>query len=414
MSGETMDIFIARQPIFDRHHNVFAYELLYRKNESNAFDGSVASDVATSILLMNSYLSFGLHNLVGAKKAFINFDKQLILNDIPLLLNTEHVVIELLESIIPDEVFLDKLQTFKEHGYTIALDDYKESYPYPKMTALCDIVKVEFLGASARFIKRASVQLKAKGKLILAEKVETRDDFEWAKSIGFDYFQGYFFSKPALIKSKGIEDSSYQYMRLMSEMHVEEPNYKKIAQIIETDIALTYKLLKLVNSKFIQNQKIHSIQHALSILGIDTFRKWLSLAMIQSFASVETNQLVITSMARAHLLELIATHSNLKKQAHEMTLIGLLSVLDVLLEKNMEDLLIDLPISDNIKNTLLGFDTPFSCAFSICLSYERGQFDQLESCSKQIGYDLKLFTLHYFEAIKWADAVFTFLHNPIH
>ncbi|PKM67984.1 MAG: hypothetical protein CVU95_04885 [Firmicutes bacterium HGW-Firmicutes-2] len=406
-----MDIFIARQPIFDRHHKVFAYELLYRKNNSNAFDGSVSSDVATSILLMNSYLSFGIKHLVGTKKAFINFDKQLILNDIPLLLNTEHVVIELLEDIIPDQKFLSKIQTLKNNNYTLALDDYIESYPYPEVTELCDIIKVEFMGASREAIKRICSQLKSKGKRLLAEKVENRDEFEWAKSIGFDYFQGYFFSKPSMVKSKGIQDSSAQYIRLMAEMHADEPDYKKIAKIIESDIALTYKLLKLVNSKFVQNQKINTIQHALSILGIKTSREWLSLAMIQSLSSVETNQLVITSMVRAHLLELIAKNSALKKQAQEMSLIGLLSVLDVLLEKNMDDLLIDLPMSDDIKNTLLGYDTPYSCAYKLCLTYERGQFDRLESCSTLMGYDLTQLTTHYVQAVEWADELHTLLQS---
>ncbi|VDN46450.1 conserved protein of unknown function [Petrocella atlantisensis] len=308
-----MDIFIARQPIFDRNHKVFAYELLYRKNDSNAFDGSVASDVATSILLMNSYLNFGIQHLVGTKKAFINFDKQLILNEIPLLLNTEHVVIELLEDIIPDQNFLNKIESLKNNNYVLALDDYVESYAYPEVTTLCDIIKVEFMGTSREAIERICTQLKSKGKQLLAEKVENRDEFEWAKSIGFDYFQGYFFSKPAMVKSKSIQDSSSQYIRLMSEMHAKELYYKKISQIIEMDIALTYKLLKLVNSKFVQNQKINSIQHALSILGIKTSREWLSLATIQSLSSVETNQLVITSMVRAHLLELIAKNSVQKK-----------------------------------------------------------------------------------------------------
>ena len=407
-----MDIFIARQPIFDRYHKVYAYELLYRTSEINVFDGSISSDVATSILLMNSYLSFGIQHLIGDQKAFINFDKQLILNGIPLLLNSEHVVIELLENIIPDLNFLEKIQNLKKNNYTIALDDYVKDYPYPEVTELSDIIKVEFMGASRDDIQSICAQLKSKGKRLLAEKVETRDEFEWAKSIGFDYFQGYFFSKPAMIKSKGIQDSSSQYIRLMSEMHATEPDYKKIALIIEMDIALTYKLLKLVNSKFVQNQKINTIQHALSILGIKTSREWLSLAMIQGLASLETNQLVITSMVRAHLLELIAKNSTLKKQAQELSLIGLLSVLNVLLEKRMEDLLLDLPVSDDIKNTLLGYDTPYSCAYNLCLTYERGQFDKLENCSSIMGYDITQLTNHYVEAVKWADEMHTILQSP--
>lgn len=407
-----MDIFVARQPIFNRSREVIAYELLYRDSDKNFFSGDVSSNVATSILLMNSYLNFGIEHLIGDQKAFVNFDEHLIMNDIPHLLNKDNVVIELLEDIVPKQSFIQKIKTLKDMGYTVAIDDFVEDYAYTNLVELCNIIKVEFMGATRQSIEKIVRTWKPKGKLLLAEKVETQEAFEWAKSIGFDYFQGYFFSKPSMVKSKGLKDSATQYVRLMNEMNVPEPDYKHISSIIEVDVALTYKILKLVNSKFTQNQ-ISSIQHALSVLGVKAIRKWLSLAMVQNLSTAETSELVITSMVRSHLLENIAENSDLKRSSRELTLIGVLSILDVMLEKPMEDLLESLPLASEVKDTLLGKDSPYSAAFNLCLSYERGDFNGINDFSEQIGYDMNQLPRHYVDAVKWSDNTFAFLYEDL-
>lgn len=406
-----MDIFVARQPIFNRNQEVIAYELLYRDSEQNFFDGSVTSSIATSILLMNSYLNFGIEHLVGNYKAFVNFDKQLIMNDIPQLLNKEHVTIELLEDIVPDQSFIDKITHLKNIGYTLAIDDFVEDYKFTEVVKLCDIIKVEFLGATRASIQKICTTWKKEGKLLLAEKVETREEYEWARQIGFDYFQGFFFSKPTLVKSKGINDSATQYIKLMGEINSPVPDYKVISDLIEFDISLTYKLLKLVNSKFTAGNKVHSIRHSLSILGTDSLKKWLSLAMVQNHGASKGSAIVITSMVRSRLLGLIANHSSLKAHSQELSFIGILSVLNVILEKPMIELVEQLPVTDNIKNTLINEDTIYSPAYNLCLSYEKGDFKLLESYSNVINYDMNLLPTHYIEAVTWADNLYEFMHK---
>ena len=354
-----MDVFIARQPIFNNKKQVIAYELLYRDSYKNYFDGSISSDVATSTLLMNSYYSFGMDKLVGEGKAFINFDKALILNDVPNLLNSKSVVVELLEDIQPDKNFIEKIKTLRSAGYTIALDDYVEGYPYEELVNLSHIIKIDFMGNTKDQIEQICPVLLKKKKLLLAEKVETIEEFIWAKNLGFSLFQGYFFSKPTVIQSKSVGNNAFQYIRLMEELSKKEPNNKRIAEIIEVDVTLTYKILKLVNSNYSLVSNVTSITHALAIMGSNTFKKWLSLATVQNIGETKIPELVKTSLIRANFMEKLGNHFGFRSNS-EVPLIGILSVIDALLEKPMEELLESLPLSKEAKATLLNKESKYS------------------------------------------------------
>lgn len=404
-----MEVFVARQPIMNHKNEVFAYELLYRTNEKNFFDQSVTSDVATSLLLMNSYYTFGIETLVGEARAFINFDKQLINADIPLLLNKNKIVVELLEDIIPDNLFIDKVRQLKQNGYTIALDDYVIDYPYIELVELADIIKVDFFGNTKEQQYKIAKMIQSKNKILLAEKVETQEVFEWARSIGYELFQGYYFAKPSMVKGKGVNDSTYQYIRIMEELNKSEPDYKTISSIIEKDVSLTYKLLKLVNSNFTASRKITSIQHGLSILGIDSFKKWISLAMVQNLSGSKPQELMKISMTRAKFLELIGLNSKLKKQSSEMMLVGILSVLDALLEKPMTEIVQELPLSANIKNALLKEVGDYTQAYITVLRFEKGEFELLHECVETIGVKCEEIPKFYYEAIAWAEDLFVFM-----
>jgi c-di-GMP-related signal transduction protein len=401
-----MEVFVARQPIMNRNNQVFAYELLYRTNEKNFFDQSVTSNVATSLLLMNSYYTFGIETLVGESRAFINFDKHLINAEIPMLLNKEKIVVELLEDIIPDRDFMRQIRKLKENGYTIALDDYVIGYPYQELIDLSDIIKVDFFGNTKEQLLEIAQTMRYTNKILLAEKVETQEIFEWAKSVGYDLFQGYYFAKPSMVKGKGVNDSSYQYVRILEELNKDEPDYKNISSIIETDVSLTYKLLKLVNSHFTSTRKITSIQHGLSILGIESFRKWVSLAMVQNLSTNKPQELVKISMTRAKFLELIGLNSKLKKHSNEMMLVGILSVLDAMLEKPMSQIVSELPISENIKKALILETGDYTQAYRTVLEFEQGHFEQVKGCLENLGVRCEQIPNFYYEAIGWAEELF--------
>jgi len=406
-----MDIYVARQPIFDSENNVFAYELLYRDGLTNSFDRSIAGNIATSIVLTNSYLSFGLNNLVEGKLAFVNFDKHLILSGVPELLDKERVVIELLETIVPNSQLIEKVKKLTEEGYQCAIDDYIEGYKYPKLVEACSIVKVDFLENTHEDIRKITREMSALNKILLAEKIETKEEYEWAKSLGYHYFQGYFFSRPLLEKRKTFSDSAMQYIRLMQELSDKEPNIAAIAKIIEIDVSLTYKLLKLVNSKLGLNHEVVSVQHAIALLGLHSFSKWLSLAMVQNIGEGKVNELSKYALMRSYMLDKVATATNFTMFRDELVIIGTLSVVDALLEMDMKQVLDQLPLSDGVKGTLLGEVTMFSDCYNLVLSYEKGDFEAAEQYACAAGFPYNILVDHYVEAVGYADDMFIKLNK---
>lgn len=401
-----MDIYVARQPIFDADYNVIAYELLYRDGNDNYFNESISDNVATSLLLLNSYFSFGIEKLIGESKAFINFDKHLIMMGVPELLNKDNITIEVLETVNPDKMFLKKLRHLKEKGYTLAIDDYVEGYVHEEIIDLIDIVKVDFKHCEEAAMRRITSLMKSKNKLLLAEKVESKEEFEMAKALGYDYFQGYYFAKPAVQKKKNMDSSGLQYVKLMSELNNVEPDFHKLSDIILTDVSLTYKLLKLVNANSKPVSEITSVQQALAVLGVRQFRTWLSLAMVQNLSQKESSEAVKYALIRSNLLVKIAQNSSISSLEEELSLLGTLSILDVVLEMDMRDALESLPIGDEMKAALLGEKTKYTDAMKLCFAYEKGVFDEAELAAEHINYELTLLPEHYVSSISWAEKTF--------
>jgi EAL and modified HD-GYP domain-containing signal transduction protein len=404
-----MNVYVARQPIFDRSGEVIAYELLYRETEQNFYNSTLQDSVATSILLLNSYLNFGMTLLTENKKGFINFGPHLIMDDIPLLLSKEKVVIELLESVVPSRELIIKIKQLKKAGYIIALDDYVSGYPYDNLLDLCDIIKVDFIANTEHQIRQICGELKAKNKILLAEKVETKEEFEWASRIGFEFFQGYFFAKPVVIMGKKIEGTAYNYIQILEELDMKVPNFNKISSIIESEASLAYKLLKLVNSSFSLIDNISSIQHCLSILGIDAFQKWFTLATIHQLGSGKPNEVLKMAMIRMRFMESIGDFSVFKQHVHALRLIGVLSVIDFLLDKPLIEILEELPISSQIKDTLLLKTTIYSNPFKLVLAYEKGDFESAKDFSTSINLDFQKFPGLYHDAVEWSEELYQFL-----
>ncbi|MGB3368469.1 MAG: EAL domain-containing protein [Acidaminobacteraceae bacterium] len=398
-----MDIYVARQPIFDNDYKVVAYELLYRDNKENSFSGAISDNVATSILLTNSYFNFGINNLVGKSKAFINFDSHLIGAGIAELLDKDKVVIEILETVKPTPKLIRNLKKLKELGYTIAIDDYTSTYGYEQILDLCTIVKMDFMADSKENIREQVIKLKKLGKLLLAEKIETREEYEWAKKIGFSYYQGFYFSKPTMQKRKALSQNAMNYVRIMNELNTEEPDIKLMSKIIISDVSLAYKLLKLVNSNSRLSSEVSSINQAIAILGVKSFSKWLSLAMVQTMSRHETDEAVKYAMIRTNLLKEIGQNSNLKNFVDELSLLGTLSILDTILEMDMKDALKSIPIADELKDSLLGKKTKYSDAISLCYAYEHGKFDRAIDSARKINYNFNNLLVDYTDSVSWAE-----------
>jgi len=401
-----MDIFIARQPIFDVKKKVYAYELLYRtgqQNQSNVIDG----DQATSSVIANTLMLIGLDSLTQGRLAFINFTRQLIEQEIPTVFSNDMLVVEILEDIIPDHEFIQSCKSLKEKGYTLALDDFVLDYPYEEIVDLVDIIKVDFLLTNPE--ERTAIIRKYSGRNIrfLAEKVETLEQFEEAVQAGYTYFQGYFFSKPVIMTHKDIKPAAFSYVKILEELDGPEPEYDKIANIIEYDVSLSYKLLRLINSAaFYTNSRVTSIKHALVMLGFKEIRKWISIVMLRELAGDKPDEIVRTCLLRGKMGEILAANFGLKPRKTEVFLMGMFSMIDTLMNQEMGDALKALPLEEDVKSGILGEENPFSELLKLIIAYEKGNWDYLFLQAKKGGVGMNVFPDAYLEAVKWGSTVF--------
>ena len=396
-----MDVYVARQAIFNRNLQVMGYELLYRKSMNNFYEGTDVN-LATAELINNVFLTMDMHTLTGGGKAFINFSKDTLLNDLPMILPPKTTVVEVLENVEVDEHVVETCKKLREMGYTVALDDFVFSEEYLPLLEIAHIVKVEFptidREAQARLIKKYKNKIK-----FLAEKVETREEYQIAYNMGYDYFQGYFFSKPVIIKEKEVAPLNANLIKILEMLNREEPEYHEISEIIETDLGLSYKLLKLANSVSFGSPryKIHHIKQALPRLGFDELKKWIYILIMTDRQLAENKELIRNCLIRAKIMELAALKTGNSMMKFEYFLTGMLSSIDVLTNKNMEEIVDELFLPDAVKDALLGKKSHIKHILDMVLDYEisaceRFEFDKIldEGLRESLG-DM------YFEALTW-------------
>lgn len=346
-------IVIARQPIFDRQYQTYAYELLFRNNsEDNAanfdqFDG----DLATTKVINYSFLEFGIDNLIGNHLAFVNLTRNFILNGDPLPFAGDRVVLEVLEDIEVDDELITAVRKLAHHGYHIALDDFIFHESLRPLLEVASIVKVDILSLSEAALREHVEILKTYPVKLLAEKVETKAEFELCFELGFEYFQGYFFCRPNIVEGKAIPENKLLLLELISKLQHEDIQFYEIENIISHDPGLSFKLLRLLNSAAIGfPREITSLKEGLVILGINSIKKWTMLIALSEMNSGPTELLHVT-LVRAKMAEKLAHHFNCSSQTG--FLIGLFSTIDVLLSKPMQEIISPMPLMNEIKLALI-------------------------------------------------------------
>jgi len=400
-----MAIFVARQPIFDKNLNVFAYELLYRSDEQNKAV-FVNDEVATSRVINNSLLSMGIDKVTASKKMFINFSKALIESDIPTLLSPEIVVIEILEDVVPDRGFIDRCKELKKMGFVLALDDFVLGYEYTEMLDYVDIVKVDFMLTDKKERAQIIKSHRSKNISFLAEKVETLDEFKEAVRQGYKYFQGFFFEKPVIMKSKDTKSFSGNYMIIMEELNKKDPQFPVIAKVIERDLNLTFKLLRMINSMtYYRGNKIESILQALTMLGLGEVKKWISLLMLQDVCTDKPDALISTALLRGKFAEELATTTAIKNRKSEAFLMGLFSLIDVMLDRKMEEILESLPLKNDVKDGIQETDNIFGNLLKTVIAYEKGQWNEFDDYAGKVGDVPKNIARSYLASIKWVEDI---------
>ncbi|MBP2627281.1 MAG: diguanylate phosphodiesterase [Firmicutes bacterium] len=395
MVEETI-VHVARQPIFDRNQNVFGYELLFRSKKGNAYD-SVDGDQATISVIVNSFLLIGMQTMTYGKKAFINFTANSLKNSIPFMLPKEMIAVEILEDVKPDEKIIAACKKLKQEGYLLVLDDFIFRPEYGALIELADIIKVDFRTTRFEERQRLLQYLQNYSVKLLAEKVETQEEFQDALRMGYSYFQGYFFCKPVVVSRRDLLGYKKNYISILAAINQPHLEFGQMEAIIKRDVSLSYKLLKFINSSFfgLQN-KINSLRQALTLLGQKDLMKWVSLMVLKSVAENKPGELILKSLIRARFAESLASGKMPRRQVADAFLMGMFSHIDVLLDRPLQEILDGISLGEEIKDALLGKRyNQFTVLYKLIQAYERGEWDISSYYANEMGLDEQIVLQSY-------------------
>ena len=399
-----MYFYAARQPILDRDKKLIGYELLFRDGVDNVFP-DIDGDEATSRLIEGSQFNFGLEDLTDNKPAYINFTLETLQKGYPLLLGKEQVVVEILETIQPGKRLLALVKDLKEKGYILALDDYihqpvwRHFYPY------IDIIKIDFLTCDVDSIKAIIEAIKPYPHIkLLAEKVETYEKYQLALEMGFSYFQGFFFSKPEMVQSKTLPPSEMALAELLYETSSIDLNLRKITEVFERDVNLSYKLLRYSNSAaFKRRAEISTIKQALIVLGSEEINRFLSLLFAAQVAADKPAELIRLSLTRARFAELLAISHGKMRDTGMAFLTGMMSLMDAILDEDMPSVMNKLPLTIEIKDALLKDEGLLATYLKLVKFYEQANWEKAKEIQQQLGLKPEEVPDAYHDALSWSN-----------
>lgn len=396
-----MDVFVARQPIFNRHKRIFAYELLFRTSMANAFP-EVDGETATSSLLSSTFMTIGIDNISGGHKVFINFTEELLLRGTPTLLPKDKILVEVLEDVTPSPDIIEACLALQKKGYELALDDFVFKKNLIPLIKISQIIKVDFRLTPKEEIRQLVEALSAYPCKLLAEKVETYEEFQHALALGFSYFQGYFFSKPEILRNKDISSSQLTIMQLICEVNRVEFDVTTLEKLINKDVSISYKLLNYLNSAFFSRlQPLSSIRQAIAYLGERGIRLFVSLVATSHLASKKPDELMKASIVRARFLEQLG--DEVKKTSGEFFMLGLFSLIDAMLDNSMEYLIRQLPLTADVSEALVKRSGPLFPYLMLVELYEVGDWDEIERTLAVMHLKGERIIEFYLDALKMAD-----------
>lgn len=397
-----MTLYAARQPILDQNKQLFAYEVLFRNGVDNVFP-QIDDDLATSKIVEGTQFNLGIESLTQDKPAFINFTQDTLLQGYPMLLPQEQVVVEVLETVRPGKKLLKACQQLKQKGYRIALDDYEYQAVWKHFYPITDIIKVDFQLTPIEEIEQIIDSIQAFPHIkLLAEKVETYKEFQQAIDMGFSYFQGYFFSRPEVIKRATLDTNQLSLANLMTQVASKEVDIDKVTQVFEGDVTLSFKLLRYVKSPLFKRRKtIESIKQAIIALGQDELRRFVSVLFTAQLNPDKPSELTRLCLTRAKFCENLAADMP-KVEKSSAFLVGMLSLLDALLDTKLSELIEKLPLSDGVKEPLLQHQGPLSELLQCCKLAERADWPELHKIAIKLKIHEDNLSHCYSDAILWS------------
>ena len=392
--------YVGRQPILDQSQQVFGYELLFRQGLDNSFSGD--PEMATRQMIDNVLL-FGLDTLTPSAKAFINCTRSALVDRLVTSLPVDVTVLEVLEHITVDDEVVEACTDLKKMGYRIALDDYLPDRGADRLVELADYIKLDFRSCSPAELRAVQHSLKGHTAQLIAEKVETEEEFKIAKGEGYGFFQGYFFARPTILQQREIPPSHMLYVQLLSAISQSPWDQREVERLVMAEASLCYRVLRLVNSPTLAIRgQVTSIRQALLMIGEDEFRKLVCVASATSFGKRfnMSSELILLALHRARFCELLAPVAH--QLQGEQYLIGLLSAFDAILQIPTAQILELLPLRPDAAGVLLGHDTPVALPFRLLQCYEQRQWVQCARICHKLRISEKELTTIYINALQWA------------
>lgn len=400
-----MDVHIARQPVFDAHKKLFAYELLFRQTMGLHL-GELSGDRATTSLLSTAFLTEGIEKIAGNKPCFINFTENLLLKEIAPSFPKNKIIVEILEDVQPTPEVVAACRNLSQLGYILALDDFVYAKHLLPLVELANIIKVDYRLSSPQEIERLLYKLSRFNIKYLAEKIETYAEFEHARKLGFHYFQGYFFATPESLRITEVVANKASLLSLLVEINKPQTSVERLERIIAADVAVSYKLLRYINSAyFYLLHQVDSIRQAIIYLGEREIRRFVTLVIVSELAADKPTELVRLSVLRARWCELLAENSKRALDISEMFLLGLFSLIDAILDAPMEQMMTKLPLSDEVKEALTVGKGPLAPFLQAVVAYEQGKSKECLQALRMIKVDpAKVYDL-YLDAVKFASII---------
>lgn len=399
-----MDVYVARQPIFDLTGNVAGYELLYRRGAESRFaDGEDTTQMSRDVVIQ-SFLEVGLEKITRGKAGFINFEREMLVEGWYDLLDPASVVIELLEDVPVDEEVERACRRLVAGGYKLALDDFVIGGPHEALVDLASIVKVDVLARDLDELSAATASLRARGVRLLAEKVETTAVHEECRKLGFQFFQGYFFSRPEIVAEKGVTVEQTAMIQLMNLLGDDRATDQDVEEAFRRDLALSYKLLRMLSTAAMGGRGVESILYAIRLLGRGTLQRWLSLLLASSFTARGGTdvELVQAAVLRARFCELLGVRARKSSSADALFLVGLFSLMDALLRAPMEEVLQRVDLADQVRSALLRREGAYADVLTVVEAYECGSWEVVADLAPRVGVASVEVSDVYLDAVNWA------------
>jgi len=403
------NFFLGRQPVLDTRQEIVGYELLFRSTEKN-FSEYASQDQASMSVISSALANFGLTNVLGDKDGFINVTCDVLFSDMVELLPPRQTILELLESVELTDVVKERCRQLKGKNYRIALDDHVYSPAYHDLYHLVDIVKIDILETHPGDLAGVVAALRRFPVTLLAERIETMDQFHDCRELGFELFQGYFFARPVVLNRKGLDPSKMAMLQLLGCLQG-ETDFGKIEEIFKDHPELSYNLLKLVNSVYMGlREKIHGLRHAIMLLGLGKLRRWVQLAI---FASADSrginNPLLEMAAVRGRMLEhLVMELHHLPRDSEQVDsafMLGILSLLDVLFETPVEGIVRELRLDDEISAALLNREGELGVLLSLAETLEQTNFGEVHHLTETLNIPIASLLAAQLDALNWRAGI---------